>query len=77
MIRGFNDLEENEIFGLDAETYLKYQNNHIPLEKVMEMTPKEAKKVRISKSQLYRYKKAIRNKKFKPRRKTLLKLSKL
>ena len=72
-----NDLEENEVFGLDDETYLKYQNNKIPIEKALNLTPKKAKIIGISKNQLLRIKRAIRRKSCNFRTKTLQKLTRI
>ena len=68
-----NDLEEAELFGLDEESYVKYYNPTINT-KILEMTPKDAIMLGISKNQLYRFKNAIRNKQFHPTKKTISKL---
>lgn len=69
-----NELEESEVLGLDEKSYVKYASQ-IDIRKILQMTPKEAKKAGISKIQLNRMKKAIRNGKFNPRRKTIKKLT--
>ena len=67
------DLEETDILGLDETSVLEYNNTKLTIKKFFEMKPKDAKKI-FGKNQYFRIKKAIKNGKFKPRRKTLEKL---
>ncbi|MEX0764221.1 MAG: hypothetical protein WEC35_07645 [Nitrosopumilaceae archaeon] len=72
-----NDLEESEVVGIDDETYLQYQNEKIPIKKILNLTPKEAKKCGIVKTQLYRIRKVIKSETFRFRKKTLQKLMRM
>lgn len=72
-----NDLEENEVLGMDNETYLQYQNRKIPFQKILELTPKKAQKYDIGKKQLQRIKDSIRYGTYNFRKKTLQKIMRI
>lgn len=72
-----NDLEDNEVLGIDDETYLQYQNDKIPIVKILGLTPKEAKKYDIGKTLLHRIKKSIKSESYHFRKKTLEKIMKI
>jgi hypothetical protein len=70
-----NELEEAEVFGLNDESYIRYENQIIDTSKILQITPKEAEKYGISKRQLYRTQDKVRNKTFRPRKKTIKKIA--
>jgi len=59
-----NNLEETEVVGVQKDDYQVYQNEKVREEKleetIMALTPKTTKKYGISRMQLYRWKKKIR-----------------
>lgn len=70
-----NSLEESEILGLDENSYQIFENQSLDIEKIIQnLTPKEAKSIGISKNQLYRMNKSIRDGTAKLRKKTIKKL---
>lgn len=69
-----NELEESEVFGLDDESYLKYEHQVIDTNKILQITIKKAKEHGFSENQILRIKKSIRLGNFNPRKKTIKKL---
>lgn len=69
-----NNLEELDILGLDDDSYQIFENMDLDKEKILNLTPKEADRIGISKNQLYRIKKSIRNDTVNLRKKTIKKL---
>jgi len=72
-----SNLEESEILGLDDNSYQIFENLSLDKKKILSTRLKDALAVGISKNQLYRIKKKIRNNNFRPSRKTIQKLLKL
>ena len=69
-----NNLEESEILGLDDNSYQIFEDLGLEKNKILNLTPKEADRIGISKNQLYRIKKSIRNERVNLRKKTIKKL---
>lgn len=72
-----NDLEESEVLGIDDETYLQYHDHNIPIQKILDLKPKEARKFNIEKTQLQRIKKSLKSGIYNFRRKTFEKIMKI
>ena len=69
-----SNLEESEILGLDDNSYQIFEDLGLNKKKILNLTTKEADRVGISKNQLYRIKKSIRDNKLNLRKKTIYKL---
>ena len=70
-----NSLEESEILGLDENSYQIFENQSLDIKKIiLNLTPKGAKSIGISKNQLYRMKKSIRGGTVNFRKKTIKKI---
>lgn len=72
-----NNLEDSEALGVNDGSYVRYQNNQIPVQKILDLKPKEAKKYGFSKTQLSRIKKSLICGKYNFQMKTLQKIMKI
>ncbi len=56
-----NNIDEVNVFGIDDDTYLEYENHEAFLQWILTLRPNEAKKLGISKRGLRNFKQKIRN----------------
>ncbi len=56
-----NNIDVVNVFGVDDDTYLEYENNEAFLQWVLALKPNEAKKLGISEGGLRNFKHKIRN----------------